>query len=557
MPKISTTKERDEWIKCANSFPYFCSTYLKVLDKKQGKDIPFELFFFQKELVQLYEDEDRILTNKYRQAGISTVTCAYIAWKICFSENVKVALVGNKVILAKKNLREIAMFIKNLPLFLQPDSEGDSSTKEYKTWKLGNEINEVQVQTASEDGIRGFTPNFIFIDEAAFLEFGKEFWDGSAAITSTGCKVIFVSTPNGEDPLFYNMYEQSIKGENNFKINIIKWYNDPRYNEDLKWIKGDKTIVEDDPQKRIKLEESGWKPTSTWYKNQCREYNNDKRIIAQELEGVFHGSGGNVIPDEVIKIHEENYVKDPIKEDSIYKNLHIWQDPIENYKYIMAIDVSSGEGDDFSTFIIWCPSTGEIVSEFREKISPSELGEISYKYAVLYNNAYVVVDITGSHGIPTVTTILDKGYTNVHYSEIGNRDYKKKLEKYKNKQGKRAGFVISSNRMLIINEFRNGLADETIKVSSVRLIKEIKNFVWKNGRPDHRRSSHDDLIIAVAMAVYVYNTDYIKQINDRKAYTQMVNNWVVVNQENYQEYSNNHEKIKHRSIDNNQSFLFF
>jgi hypothetical protein len=69
---------------------YFIETYLTIFDQTQGiagMIVPFRLFDFQKELINTYLSNKFVVANKYRQAGISTTTCAYIAWYIMFNKN--------------------------------------------------------------------------------------------------------------------------------------------------------------------------------------------------------------------------------------------------------------------------------------------------------------------------------------------------------------------------------------------------------------------------------------------------------------------------------------
>ena len=150
-------------------------------------------------------------------------------------------------------------------------------------------------------------------------------------------------TPNGYDPLYYKTYEQAKRGENTYNIIELKWYEDPRYNKDLSWTKNDETVKEyefklDSYAKRIK---DGWKPASSWYINMCKNMNNDKKKIAQELDVSFLGSGGNVIDDEYIDFHEKNNVTEPKYVDKTYYDgnsglVWIWSEPIEGHEYIMA-----------------------------------------------------------------------------------------------------------------------------------------------------------------------------------------------------------------------------
>ena len=44
----------------------------------------------------------------------------------------------------------------------------------------------------------------------------------------------------------------------------------------------------------LKLINEGYKPHSTWYENMCRDMNLNRRIINQELECAFIGSGDKI-----------------------------------------------------------------------------------------------------------------------------------------------------------------------------------------------------------------------------------------------------------------------
>ena len=43
-----------------------------------------------------------------------------------------------------------------------------------------------------------------------------------------------------------------------------------------------------------------------------------------------------------------------------------------------------------------------------------------------------------------------------------------------------------------------------------RLISELKTFVYRNGRPDHMDGYHDDIIMALAMPIFIVQTTFKK-----------------------------------------------
>ena len=79
-----------EYIKCSVDFEYTCKTYFKIEDKTRGGYYPFELLPHQREVFWNYEDYEKVITNKYRQSGITTLTCAYAAWKLVFFDHTKI-----------------------------------------------------------------------------------------------------------------------------------------------------------------------------------------------------------------------------------------------------------------------------------------------------------------------------------------------------------------------------------------------------------------------------------------------------------------------------------
>lgn len=327
-------------------------------------------------------------------------------------------------------------------------------------------------------------------------------------------------TPNGLDPVFYKTYNNAKNGSSEFKANELYWYYDPRYSNDLIWKKKNAdgkeiTKKENNKNNYKKLLEDGWKPWSPWYEAMASKFNYDKKKIAQELECSFLGSGNNFIDEENIKRIEDTQIKDPIRME--YDDFFwIWEDPIKDQSYVMTVDVSTGAGDDYSSIIILKRHETHLeqVAEFKHKVSPDTLGVISNDYGLRYNNAYAIVDITGGIGAMTAKTMLELGYNNMHYTVSRHEPTKEKLNDYvkEDDNGKSMvpGFVItSSNRGMILTEMKRAIEANEVDIKSYRLVSEFKTFIsTSNNRvADHRRSFNDDLVIALAMGIYVFSYD--------------------------------------------------
>lgn len=560
---LTSTEILEEYMKCLQDPCYGIETYLKTFDRTQKGFVPFELFPKQREIVFAYRDHRFNLVAKPRQAGVSTTTAAYAALLVaCADINnpENILILANKQDMAQEFLSKIKDFIQQLPRWFwgtefygNPTKESkkifDSDSKKEITLPNGCRVRAV---ATSKDALRGFTPTFLIMDEAAFIENGDVVFSTALTALGTGGGATLISTPNGMDSLYYETYEQSKTKDNNFNVIEMKWYEDPRYNYDLRWLKDGLEEEEKDLkdysrfEKRIK---DKWKPTSTWYEEMCRGMNNNARMIAQELDVSFLGSGGNVIHDEWIAFQEEENVTEPLYIAGVDKEIWVWSEPIEGHEYMLGADVSRGDGEDFSTIVIVDTTTMEQVMEYRGKIQPDLFGMVVNEYGLHYN-AYVVVDVTGGMGVSTVLKLLELDYPNLHYDTPNSKvlTAKSKLDDY-SKDNKVPGFNVGSARIPMISHFEYMVRTNGIKVRSRRLTSEMKTFIYKNGRPDHQSGKHDDLIMALAMPIWVYQSSF-KSLEKSKARTKaMLDAWTI-----HTPNSNNDNKPKYQNKTNKPKF---
>ena len=315
-------------------------------------------------------------------------------------------------------------------------------------------------------------------------------------------------TPNGMDPLYYKTYEQSKKGRNDFHVTELKWYQDPRYHKNLSWLKkgeddnGEEIIEEELPEVEFtdesfeRMIRAGYRPTSPWYEEMCRGMNNNSRMIAQELDVSFIGSGDNVIAEKDIEFQETHNVRDPKWIAGHQNEIWIWERPIEGHEYMMGVDVSRGDADDTSTISIIDVTTMEQVMEYQGKTPPDLLAQLVYDYGMQYN-AYTVIDITGGLGVTTILKLVEMRYPHLHYEKQNTKVLakKKELQKLAKDGDKMPGFNIGVNRLPLVQRFEMMVRTNGIKIRSVRTTEEMKTFIYnKMGRPDHMSGYHDDCL---------------------------------------------------------------
>ena len=101
--------------------------------------------------------------------------------------------------------------------------------------------------------------------------------------------------------------------------------------------------------------------------------------------------------------------------------LWLWKEPIQGHRYIMGVDVSRGDSEDFSSINILDFDAREQVMEYIGKIPPDDLAAICYKWGILYK-AYIVVDITGGMGIATSRKLQEMGYKDMYIDGINTQN---------------------------------------------------------------------------------------------------------------------------------------
>lgn len=545
---MGLTKEQVlvEYARCMKNTTYALKTYLTTYDNTVKRYVPLNLFPDQEHLINDYEENNENVALKYRQAGVTTVTAAWISKKLVFAQKSrpeKILIIANKLDTAVEMANKVRGFVDQWPNWLGVSFSPDKNAARH--FKLTNNC-EVKAVATSKDALRGYTPTILIFDEAAYIEADDDFWAACMASLSTGGKVIVISTPNGFDPIYYAIYEQALKGVNDFKVTEMFWYRDPRYTSDLKMVKTNDLIgfllnrndfpdteildLSGDPYERDLVEvknliSKGYKPCSYWFEGMAKKLKYDRRKISQELECNFLGSGDNVFESNLLQTISENMIKDPISK-MMTNSVWIWKEPVAGHKYVMGVDVSRGDSEDFSTIQIIDFDEREQVLEYVGKTPPDVLAEIAYKWAVMYS-AYIVTDITGGMGVSTSRKLQELGYRDLYVDgvELGNKwKYDPKINE------KIPGINFNSKRVQIISALEESLR-HGFKIYSLRLLNEMNTFVYVNGRPDHMRGQHDDLIMSIAIAIYVCETSFTQLKKSDEMAKVMLESWTVNNNE--------------------------
>ncbi len=476
MAEILKQEAVREIILCHKDPVYFIIKYCKIQHPTKGL-VPFALYPYQKEALYNFLASDRVIVNKGRQLGFSTLTAAFIAWLILFNNNKSVLIVATKADVAKNMIKKIKVILAKLPKWMYL-----ANVSENQAHKVGLSNGSWAKAVARSDDVgRSEALSLLVIDEAAHIRGMDEIWKGLSSTVATGGKVLAVSTPKGLGNWFYRYCKEAQEEINGFKYLEYPWYVNPEYAQGMV----------DDP------EVPGGK-SSPWFQNFTAGWTIQE--IWQELLTSFLESGDTYIRAETIEKYRK-LTMEPIEKKGLDRNLWIWKKPQKYHRYLIPADTALGTGLDFSSFAVIDAQDVEVVAEYKGKMPPDQFALFLVEVGTEYNGAMIIPENQGI-GMATAITLKNTDYKNVAFFD---QDTMRLLDKWLAEvKGISPGVPMSSKiRPVILAKLQEFLDNGYLKSYSIRLIKELETFAVENGKPQAMKNHHDDIIMALAIGVWI------------------------------------------------------
>jgi len=452
-----------EYAKCMNDPIYFAETYCKVISLDKGL-VPFELYPYQRKMFKQFQENRFNVVLACRQSGKSISACAYLLWFALFNSEKTVAILANKGAVAREMLSRVTLMLENIPFFLQPGSKAvNKGSLEFSN------NSRIIASATSGSSIRGLSVNLLYLDEFAFVERANEFYTSTYPVVSSGedTKIIVTSTANGIGNTFYKIWEGATQGVNEFASFRVDWWDVP--GRDEKW--KEQTV------------------------------NNTSQLqFDQEFGNTFFGTGDTLINAETLMGLR---AKNPVKTME-GGNLLIYQEPEKNHEYIMTVDVAKGRGQDYSTFNLLDISTRPFkqVAVYRNNvISPLLFPNIIYKYANVYNTAYVVIESNDQGTVVTNGLYHDLEYENMHVESSVKRNA--------------LGIEITrKTKRLGCSAIKDLLENKKLDVVDEETILEISTFEARGQSFEAADGNHDDLMMNLVLFGYFVSGNYFQDMTD-------------------------------------------
>jgi hypothetical protein len=466
-----------EYVKCSQDPIYFTETYMKIINIDRGL-VNFTLYDYQKDMIRSFADNRFNVVATARQAGKSTVTCAFILWYTIFHPEKTVALLANKGETAREILQRIQLAYQYLPAWLQ------QGIKEFRAGAIVFENNSRVIAAAtSSDAIRGYSINLLFIDEAAFIENWDTFFTSVYPTISSGkeSKIILVSTPNGMNH-FYAIWQNAMEKRNNY--NPIKVSYEQVPGRDQKWREDTLSSM---------------------------NFNIEK--FEQEYCVEFMGSSGTLIAGWKLKelVHQT-----PI---TFKEGLSQYCTPIKGNSYVIICDVSRGKGLDYSAFSVIDVTKmpyNQVAVYRSNMITPIDYAGVIFRVGKSYNNASVLVEINDIGEQVSHSLHYDFEYDNVLFTENAGRAGKRISTGFGSGSGstdkgirttkpvKATGCAILKllieQNQLIINDFHT--------------IEELSTFSRNKQSYEAEEGKHDDMVMPLVLFAWLSDQQYFKEYTD-------------------------------------------
>ena len=452
-----------EYKKCMDDPIYFAETYCKVISLDKGL-VSFELYPYQKNMFKQFQENRFNVILACRQSGKSISACAYLLWFALFNSEKTIAILANKGATAREMLSRVTLMLENIPFFLQPGSKAlNKGSLEFSN------NSRILASATSGSSIRGLSVNLLYLDEFAFVERASEFYTSTYPVVSAGkdTKIIVTSTANGIGNMFYKIWEGAEQGTNEFKPFRVDWWDVP--GRDEKW-------------------------------KEATISNTSQLQFDQEFGNTFFGTGDTLINAETLmSLRATNPIK--ILEGG---DVLIYKETEKKHDYIMVVDVAKGRGQDYSTFNVIDISVRpfEQVAVYRNNtISPILFPNIIYKYAKVYNNAYIVVESNDQGSLVTNGLYYELEYENLHAESAIKAD----------------GLGITMTRKvkrLGCSGIKDILENKKLKVVDENTIIELSTFVAKGQSYEANDGNHDDLVMNLVMFGYFISTEFFADMTN-------------------------------------------
>ena len=470
-----TKKQVDEVMKCLEDPKYFIEHYLKIVTIDKGL-VPFEMYDFQRKMVDTFHDNRFTICKLPRQSGKSTIIVSYLLHYVLFNDNVNVAILANKSSTARDLLGRLQLAYEYLPKWMQQG---------VLNWNKGSlELengSRIVAASTSSSAVRGSTFNIIFLDEFAYVpnNIAEEFFSSVYPTISSGksSKVMIVSTPHGMN-MFYKMWMDAVNKKSTFVPVEVHWSEVPGRDE-------------------------AWKEQTI--------KNTSESQFQTEFECEFLGSVDTLINAQKLKTMA---VIDPKRSPG---GLDVYELPIKDHTYIITVDVARGVQNDYSAFVVIDSTKApyKIVAKYRNNdIKPIVFPNILKKVADHYNKAYVLIEINDLGQQVADAMQFELEYDNMMMVTQRGRAGQVLGGGFSGRGNQLGVRMTKGTKKIGTSNLKSLIESDKLTINDFDIIAELSTFISKGKSFEAETGAHDDLVMCLVIFSWVANQRYFKELTN-------------------------------------------
>ena len=507
--------------RCSEDVDYFKNNYVQFRTKS-GIGFPDHREYQEKFIHSLNDENDQYLVVFPRQAGKSATTAVWLTWLFLFKEQINIGICANRGSTATDFLANVKNIYTCLPIWLQQG---------IKVWNVkrieGENGTRILTDATSGDSFRGSTMNVVVVDEAAYVAGTKweSFVDSVLPSQSSLAwkKTIFISTPNGLNH-FYSMVKDSKKRkviENVQESEIAEIKKKETVLDVVKNKYGTFDVQIDKPSNDMELITVDWREVPRYdrkgnlidpetFKQQVID-RDGLQFFLQAYACEFLGSSHTLISGDVLKEIESVKPKDRIFVQGTEEFVKIYEEPLENHKYILSVDPAKDGRDYFALHMIDVTKFPfKQVASGRLQIDYLLMPNFLYEFGISYNTAFTIIENNEGAGQSIADTLKrDFEYENLYYDRTGN--------KFKNYPGFR---TTTKSRAQLLETLKLLIENKKLEICDADTILELQRFILVKKKFQAEEGFHDDLVMSLAIAFCLFND--IQNFEDFKEVTKSI-----------------------------------
>ncbi len=164
-----------------------------MINSRDNGMIPFTLYQFQKDLIEIYEDNEHVSSSCSRQVGMTSINCAYALWRSIFRQDKTIILFEYTLEMRRHSLDILRSMYSSLPTQLKSLIPISSHHRYSMLFCTGSEIS---VSIIDRDSCRGMNISTLIINHVDHIPniVWDEFTKSIDPIVSTGGKIILINS---------------------------------------------------------------------------------------------------------------------------------------------------------------------------------------------------------------------------------------------------------------------------------------------------------------------------------------------------------------------------